>query len=158
MTGRSTETGRLNITVRDGVDVIHQTYGDRKGSYFQGSVPDQDFTVHLYADSQKQWQLVLDNVQTGGRKLLRFSDEMYIGRTPAYSESQVKMVIPDDGSVSGNHCIIYEVSGRLAIMDMGSRNHTYLNGVQIRQPTEIQQWSEIRVGQSTFRVASIEKG
>jgi pSer/pThr/pTyr-binding forkhead associated (FHA) protein len=42
-------------------------------------------------------------------------------------------------------------------MDLGSKNHTYLNGTQITQPTELAMWSQIQVGKSAFRVINMGK-
>lgn len=155
--GRRTETGRLNITVKDGVDVNYQMYGDKKGSYFQGSVPEQDVTVRVEGGSRTLWNLVLDDLETGERRTFQFSHEMLIGRTPPLSQSQVKLVLNKDASVSGNHCRIFEMSERLVIMDLGSRNHTYLNGMQVQQATELPMYGQIQVGKSAFRVVYMEK-
>ncbi len=154
---RRTETGRLNITVKDGVDVEKQSYGDRKGSYFQGSVPYQDVTRYVSGGKRKNWTIILEDTKTGQRKEFCFNYEMYIGRTPA-RQAEVKMVLNMDGAVSGYHCRIYEIENRLVIQDLGSKNFTYLNGFIVQQPTEIPQWGLIRAGSSEFRVVYMVKG
>ena len=89
-------------------------------------------------------------------------NEVLKARTASREEQQqnsgeVKLVLARDGSVSGNHCKIYEMSNRLVIMDLGSRNHTFLNGMMVQQPTEIPLWGQIQVGKSVFRVAAVDK-
>ena len=155
--GRRTETGRLNITVRGGVDVSQQIYGDSKGSYFQGSIPDQDITVRVQGGVKHYWHLCLDNVATGRQYPFVFAYELLIGRTPLTNGGENKLVLSEDVSVSGNHCRILEMAGRLVIEDLGSRNHTFLNGYMIQQPTELPMWGQIKVGQTTLRVSQMEK-
>ena len=156
MAGKKVETGRLNITVKDGVDVDRQRYGDTKGSYFEGAGQFDERTVIVHGEKRSEWSLLLEDVKNGGRQNFRFGYEMLIGRTPPQG-GEVKLVISGDGSVSGRHCMIYEQSGRLVIMDLGSKNHTYLNGTQITQPTELAMWSQIQVGKSAFRVINMGK-
>ena len=156
MAGKKVETGRLNITVKDGVDVDRQRYGDTKGSYFEGAGQFDERTVIVHGEKRSEWSLLLEDVKNGGRQNFKFGYEMYIGRTPPQG-GEVKLVISGDGSVSGRHCMIYEQSGRLVIMDLGSKNHTYLNGTQITQPTGLAMWSQIQVGKSAFRVINMGK-
>ena len=155
---RRTETGKLNITVKDGVDVQSQSYGDHKGSYFQGSVPYKDSTFYVYGGKKQYWTLILENTKTGEREEFCFNYEMLIGRTLPANQSEVKLVLNMDGAVSGNHCRIYEMEKRLVIEDLGSKNHTFLNGLIVQQPTEIPQWGLIRAGASEFRVIYMVKG
>ena len=158
MAGRKKpETGALNITVRGGVDVKDQRYSDKKGDYFIAS-PIGDITVMVNEGERKYWTVMLDDLQTGERHVFRFSYEMLIGRTPPQDANEVKLVLNKDGSVSGRHCKIYEMSKRLVIEDLGSRNHTFLNGSQVRQATEIPLWGQIQVGKTMLRVVSVNKG
>lgn len=156
MAGRKAETGSLNITVRGGVNVTDQRFSDTKGDYFIGS-PSRDRTILVNDAPRRYWTIVLDDLQTGERRAFTFGYEMLIGRTQPQTNTEVKFVLSKDPSVSGNHCKIYEMSKRLVIEDLGSRNHTYLNGMQVLQPTEIPLWGQIRVGKSSFRVVSVEK-
>lgn len=154
--GRS-GTGRLNITVRDGVDVNYQVYGEKVGSYFKASVPERDKTVYVNGDRRRSWTISLEDMGTGTIASFKFYKEMYIGRTPAQDQSQVKMVLGGDISVSGMHCRIYETGGRLVIEDLGSTNHTFLNEMMVQQPTEIPLWGTIKVGRTFFRVRQMDK-
>ena len=155
--GRRLETGRLSITVKGGVDVNQQIYGDKKGSYFQGSIPAQDQTVLVDSGHKYNWYLCLENTATGQQYPFVFGYMLLIGRTPKTSPEEVKLVLSEDVSVSGNHCRIFEMAERLVIEDLNSRNHTFLNGYMIQQPTELPMWGSIRVGQSTLRVIQMEK-
>ena len=138
MGGKKLATGVLNITVKDGVDVNAQRYGDTKGS-----LPDTN-TVLVNDRSRRYWTIMLDNMATGERNTFTFSYEMLIGRTPPKTASEVKFVLAKDTTVSGEHSKIYEMGNRLVIMDLGSRNSTYLNGMKVYQPMEIPMWGQIR--------------
>ena len=156
MANKRPGTGTLNITVRGGVNVEDQRYSNTKGDYFKGFMAG-DKTVLVSDGARRYWTIVMDDVQTGERYTFTFSYEMLIGRTPPQNSGEVKLVLARDGSVSGNHCKIYEMSNRLVIMDLGSRNHTFLNGMMVQQPTEIPLWGQIQVGKSVFRVAAVDK-
>lgn len=157
MAGRKKpETGKMNITVRGGVNVNDQRYGDTKGDYFKGFAVN-DNTIFVQKDERRYWKIILEDQETGGRYEFMFSYEMLIGRTPPRNNSEVKLVLDKDGAVSGDHCKIYEMANRLVIADLGSKNHTFLNGMQIQQPTEIPPWGQIQVGRSSFRVVYVAK-
>ena len=157
MGGKKLATGVLNITVKDGVDVNAQRYGDTKGSYFDGSdLPDTN-TVLVNDRQRRYWTIMLDSMAIGERERFTFSYEMLIGRTPPKTASEVKFVLAKDTTVSGEHSKIYEMGNRLVIMDLGSRNSTYLNGMKVYQPMEIPMWGQIRIGQNSFRVVYMAK-
>lgn len=54
-----------------------------------------------------------------------------------------------DNLISSKHCQITFKSDRLEIIDLGSKNGTYLNGIRIEQ-SEIFLGDEIRIGQTTL--------
>jgi hypothetical protein len=107
--------------------------------------------------SRRYWTIMMDNLATGERHTFRFSYEMLIGRTPPKTANEVKLVLGKDTTVSGEHSKIYEMGNRLVIMDLGSRNSTYLNGTKVYQPMEIPMWGQIRIGQNSFRVVYMAK-
>ena len=112
--GRRLETGRLSITVKGGVDVNQQIYGDKKGSYFQGSIPAQDQTVLVDSGHKYNWYLCLENTATGQQYPFVFGYMLLIGRTPKTSPEEVKLVLSEDVSVSGNHWVISQTAcGRI---------------------------------------------
>jgi hypothetical protein len=74
----------------------------------------------------------------GQRWLLGESDFM-IGR-----DDDVDMVIAER-QVSRNHAIIRYDEDHYVIYDLGSKNGTYVNGVQIKEPTRLQDGDTIQV-------------
>ena len=57
-----------------------------------------------------------------------------------------------DSSVSRIHCRLQKEAGKLAIIDLGSTNGTFLNGIKLipRQSTFIDEGDEIRIGRVCF--------
>ena len=52
----------------------------------------------------------------------------------------------EDGRVSKQHCVIIQRGDCLYLMDDGSKNGTYLNGILVDRPTEVQREDVIGVG------------
>ena len=60
-------------------------------------------------------------------------------------------VLVDDDTVSRQHALIREESGRFALHDRGSTDGTYVNGQKLRGPITLQDGDEIGVGNTVFR-------
>src|SRR5262245_8583772 len=72
-----------------------------------------------------------------------------VGRDP---DSQIRL---DESAVSRRHCEIVRSANRFTIRDLGSRNHTFVNGNAITE-TEIGPGDEVEIGASLFVVAASE--
>jgi pSer/pThr/pTyr-binding forkhead associated (FHA) protein len=57
----------------------------------------------------------------------------------------------EDSWVGHYQCIIDEEEGRLRVLDLGSRNGTFVNGVRIRR-TELRPGDTLTVGRTDFVV------
>jgi pSer/pThr/pTyr-binding forkhead associated (FHA) protein len=55
-------------------------------------------------------------------------------------------VVLDDTSVSRQHAAVTVRGGRVTLQDMGSRNHTFLNGERVVTPVEVPPGAVIRFG------------
>ena len=80
--------------------------------------------------------------QTGplqGQRWLLGEADFIIGR-----DDDVDLVVPER-QVSRNHALIRYVSGSYVIQDLESKNGTYVNGVQIQEPTTLQDGDSIQV-------------
>jgi Nif-specific regulatory protein len=71
------------------------------------------------------------------------TDEVSIGREPA---NRVSLL---DASVSRRHCVIKRDAGQFRLLDLKSRNSTFVNGVPITERL-LQSGDEIKVGTSLF--------
>lgn len=56
----------------------------------------------------------------------------------------------NDPMVSNKHCLIYRKGEQVLIQDLGSTNHTYLNGCMLESPMPLSFGDNIKLGQSTL--------
>ncbi len=73
------------------------------------------------------------------------ADTVSIGRDPSSG------LLLDDGFVSRRHCVIHREGDRLTLVDLDSRNGTFLNGIPVKSRS-LQHGDQIRLGGSTFLV------
>jgi hypothetical protein len=59
-------------------------------------------------------------------------------------------IVVADQKVSRHHAILTPLDETFIIQDKGSANGTYINGVQIAQPTRLQDYDQIKLGDTTF--------
>ena len=66
-------------------------------------------------------------------------------------------IVVDDDTVSGSHALIVYRDGRCMIKDELSRNGTYLNGVDVTESKQLENYDQIRVGNTTLTFISAER-
>ena len=67
------------------------------------------------------------------------------------------IVIPDDASISGTHCIIGFSDNKYVLTDDDSTNGTKYNDVKVTSPIFIENGGVITMGRGKFRVSMIDK-
>ena len=77
-------------------------------------------------------------------KRFAFPEEISIGRG-----AENDIVIPE-AYVSQHHAVISLQNNLFVLEDLGSRNHTYLNGEALNQRAYLQSGDQIRIGMVTF--------
>lgn len=87
--------------------------------------------------------------ETLGRTVTLNGTKTTIGRLP---ENTVSI---DDGSVSLNHCEIFQRNGETTVKDLGSTNGTFVDGERIVEAT-LKAGQELRVGNVEFNVEGQE--
>jgi predicted component of type VI protein secretion system len=101
------------------------------------------------------------NIEAGGKTALLSGTELVVGR------STFCTMVLDDASVSRVHASLRRVGDLIELVDLGSRNGTFVNGERVgRQPVVVKPQDEIRLGrlrlmltQSDMRVfAAAETG
>ncbi len=139
---------RKNIYIKGGMDVRRQVMGSDIGAYFQENyIPGH--TLSVGADV---WKICFFDLKTGEIHRFHFLNRFYIGRV-AYQEMNVpQLVLAMDPRVSKQHCMIFERDGNLCIQDLGSKNHTYVNGKIIQTARYLYTGDILKVGSSSFRV------
>jgi len=78
----------------------------------------------------------------GGRRHLS-GDRLVIGRSPLSD-----VVLTADAQVSRTHAVLERIADRWVVRDVGSRNGTYVNGRQVREPVWLRAGDELRIGKS----------
>jgi pSer/pThr/pTyr-binding forkhead associated (FHA) protein len=78
----------------------------------------------------------------GGRRHLS-GDRLVIGRSPLSD-----VVLTADAQVSRTHAVLERIADRWVVRDVGSRNGTYVNGEQVREPVWLRPGDEVRIGKS----------
>lgn len=70
----------------------------------------------------------------------------------------VDVAVPvDDSRVSRNHAAIDYHQGRILLVDLGSTNGTYLNGVRLEQVATLKVGDRVRVGSTVFVVEALDQ-
>jgi len=90
----------------------------------------------------------LIRLSTGEKRYID-KPELKIGR----EKKSVDYCIIDNTNISRCHCRILEKNGKYCIVDANSRNHTYVNGMEIQSGKEIMlsDCDEIRLGNEVFK-------
>lgn len=90
----------------------------------------------------------LSDVNTGMGYKTYLEKELIIGRIPANNQNSVFSI--NDPRVSQKHCKIYRQGELILLQDLGSTNHTWLNGGMVEGAVPLAFGDKIRIGQSTF--------
>ena len=77
-------------------------------------------------------------------------------RTLRIGRAEDNDIVLDDLSVSRHHAELRNIDGRYEIVDLGSRNGTFLNGSPIAYRAPVTEEDIIGVGQATFRLVGDE--
>ena len=94
----------------------------------------QHLTMESYLD--------VSSAVNGGRRQLT-GDRLVIGRSPLSD-----VVLTGDAQVSRMHAVLERIADRWIVRDVGSRNGTYVNGQQVRDPVRLRPGDELRIGKS----------
>lgn len=74
---------------------------------------------------------------------------LMIGRIPAVGEQS--SLILDDPMVSKKHCMLYRRGEQVLIQDLGSKNHTYVNGYPIEGAVLLAHGDRLAFGNSEYQ-------
>src|SRR5579863_3440008 len=76
------------------------------------------------------------------------ADEVAIGSAPDND------LVVGDPTVSRRHARITRLDKRLRLTDLGATNGTYVNGVRVSEPVDLNDGDEVRLGAAVFRFAT----
>lgn len=131
----------------EGLYLLYQDCKERKNS-------SEDIFLNLKREKYSFGRSMENNCQqiqllgiTNGQMIRIDSRECILGKSPQYAQK----VIEGSDSVSRKHCKISQKNGQFYIEDMGSLNHTYVNGSLVRKGESV----PIRTG-DVIRIADLE--
>ena len=140
-TNHASPSGTLNVS---GTAVI----APKKG---KGTLVSNAGTKMLFEDTG-EYRIVLTGKGNNNRNIVLVSSkETIIGR----NQYQADEIIYDERSVSQKHCRIYTRENRVFVEDLNSLNHTFVNGNEIKDETEITTGSVLKIGRIEFDVQII---
>jgi EmrB/QacA subfamily drug resistance transporter len=141
----------------DGVAV--DDLGSRNGTYVNGTriagpalakpgdrIVVGDTTIEVREAPAAEYVLEV-SVDGGARRHARLTKPIEIGRDPA-----ADLPLVDDPLVSRLHARVSPTPDGYVVEDLGSRNGTWVNGVQIAGPTLVRPGDQIRIGRATFEL------
>ena len=113
--------------------------------------------AQAYAKDRKKrrWKIILEDIDSWEKYSFTFCDSVGIGRGKDGSMYERYLPLTSDGRISKLHCVIIHKNDKLYVKDEDSRNGTYLNGVRIDRPMEIQRDDIIGVGETRLEVQRI---
>ena len=87
--------------------------------------------------------LIIENGQMAGQRWLMDSDCVIIGR-----EANAAHLLLPERQVSRKHAKIERTENGFFLSDLGSKNGTFLNGKEVREPQKLQDGDEIQIALS----------
>ena len=136
------------VLVQNGVNIKEVVLNMQNGNYFAGNYEAE--TTQIGVKHNIVWEIQFLNLRNNQSKTFSFYNRIWIGRKPYHNEAT--LILNDDHMVSKTHCMIYEIDGRLAIRDMESTNHTYVNGAKVEESMYLENNAILKVGNSNFRI------
>lgn len=121
-------------------------------NYFKGvsGALSETFVVdeHRSAASDFNRYVVIKNLANSSSEKVVIKDSLVVGRA-----NEKGMYSINDKSVSKNHCSLTVKNRKLYLSDLNSSNHTYLNGIQVRQDAEVHSGDIIKIGNTKLMIS-----
>lgn len=121
----------------------------------RGDYDDEPERVRRVAPAQKQFRILMQNLDTWDKYTYQFYEAIGIGRAKDDPEFEQFLTIEGDPKVSKHHCAIVSKAGKLYLEDLGSTNGTFLNEERLTDTVLIQKEDVIRIGETQIEVKKI---
>lgn len=117
----------------------------------RGTIFSSVSTRILFRDTSRQ-KIVLTGTENP-EYVIEFTSEKetVIGRNQSMSD----VMIYNERSVSQRHCRVFSRNSKIYVEDLGSLNHTYVDGEEVTGETEIFSGSVLKIGRVSFDVKII---
>lgn len=140
---------RKDVHISGGVNVeTGQISSDN--NYFKGISRSLEGTIVVGYDYRKHtiFNCTIHDINKSKKTTVQIKDVIIIGRL----QSPEIYSITDDNMVSQRHCKLYLQDNKLWLCDMGSKNHTFLNGEIVTLPVECKSGDVITVGKTMLSI------
>lgn len=140
---------RNDVHINGGAD-IQTGRVSRDQNYFKGITGKLGGTVVVEGSRAKSRGFFIEimNISNGDKADFNVNNELIIGRILGENV----YALPNDLMVSKQHCRLFVSGSDLYLEDLGSANHTYLNGTIITEPTRIQSGDTICLGKTELGI------
>lgn len=109
-------------------------------------------STRILFKEDKYFMIILTEIGNPDNRIEISSEkDAVIGRNRAMSD----YIIYNERSVSQKHCRIYSRDSKIFVEDLGSLNHTYVDGEEIKGESEIFTGSVLKIGRVVFDVKII---
>lgn len=107
-------------------------------------------TVRLSAEkAPMRIELIeIGRMRTARHVKIALKDQVIMGRTA----NKCDVVLEGDETLSGMHCKLFKQDGKLYLLDLGSTNGTYVNGLPIKEAMALNQDDVLLIGAVEYRI------
>ena len=91
-------------------------------------------------------ELILQSGRRAGRRVKLPAGEVVVGRD---EDCKLRLTSAD---VSRRHCLLKTTAELITVVDLGSRNKTYVNDIAVQDPVPLRPGDRLRVGPFVFQV------
>lgn len=140
---------RRDIHISGGVD-IETGQISTDNNYFKGITGSLEDTIVAGYDYRKNlgFKCIIYDLNKSTKTAVEINNNIIIGRTNGDNVYQIIY----DRQVSQKHCKLYVQDKKLFVCDMGSLNHTILNGEIITTAVECRNGDVIKVGNTMLKI------
>lgn len=117
----------------------------------KGFCEDYSGTLLTRLGRRENMQLCLTNVESGLRYITHINNQVTIGRKNIERLSDFLEIL-EEPSISKRHLVVSRIGDRLYVQDIGSSNHTWVNGCMVEYSVEIHTGDILRIGRGEFIV------
>lgn len=142
------KTSQITRISAESEPVPYHTKPLEKKNNTLGTILSSVSTRILFRESTRQ-KIILTETGKSDHVIEIFPEkETVIGRNQSMSD----VMIYNERSVSQRHCRIFSRNSKIYVQDLGSLNHTYVDGEEVTEETELFSGSVLKIGRVSFDV------
>ena len=141
-----------HVITDGGVDAKDLHYGKKKGLDFIAGRDMYGTVIRSNGAAHRMWNACFTFLDNGRKEAVVFRTKMAVGRKREAMKLYPYLEIVDDRMISSVHCYLVGSNKGLVVLDAGSLNHTYVNGMIVNSATSLPNGSELRIGHTRLYV------